>query len=254
MINNNKKKGHYTGNTVRLIVFNGESNSGGAAANSFLNTTEAATRTNVKILNNTTLTTFDNLIIGTNNLIGHAGIANGTLHGWENELANQADAGIIDQPTYLVKTGQGGSLIADWNTGGPYYNTMKARVDAALSLLSGSTVKMFWFYSQGINDALQPTPTNTTTWQNATAAYFAQIRTLYGATVPIIMTKFNGSMPSNYNANMDALAASNQYNYALDCTGATIIPSGPYGLNHWDYEGYKFVANKMIQAMLTFYP
>ena len=60
-----------------LVVINGESNSGGYALNSEASPRELGRRRSVKILNNTTLATFDDLDIGVNNLVGHTGLANG---------------------------------------------------------------------------------------------------------------------------------------------------------------------------------
>jgi hypothetical protein len=94
-----------------LIIFTGESNSGGLAPNSALSSSESPPRRSVQILNNATLT-IQTMQIGVNNLIAHTGLIDNATHGWENELANAAEAGRFNQqPIFLVKTGQGGSVI-----------------------------------------------------------------------------------------------------------------------------------------------
>lgn len=96
-----------------LVIINGESNSGGYALNSEALSSELLPRSAVQILDNTGLATWQDLDIGTNNLVGHSGLSNGSTHGFELELANRAETdSFYNEPVYLVKTGQGGSTIA----------------------------------------------------------------------------------------------------------------------------------------------
>lgn len=57
-------------NATLVFVFTGESNSGGVAPNSEATAEELASTSSVQILNNTTLK-FEDLDIGTNNLLDH---------------------------------------------------------------------------------------------------------------------------------------------------------------------------------------
>jgi len=119
-----------------LVVITGESNAGGYALNSEATPEELAPRPAVQILDNDALV-FRPLAIGTNNLLGHAGLRPTETHGFELELANRAERWPADrQPVYLVKTGQGGSRIADWAPDGAYFRTFRTRVAAARRLLA----------------------------------------------------------------------------------------------------------------------
>ena len=99
-----------------LVVFAGESNSGGLAANSYATSGELSIRT-LPIWDNINNDGFDFLDIGTNNLLGHAGNESysSTAHGAELQLANRYDDGDFgDRTVYLCKAGQGGTTIAAW--------------------------------------------------------------------------------------------------------------------------------------------
>jgi hypothetical protein len=77
-----------------LIIFNGESNSGGYAANTPATTAELAPTEAIKILNNVTMK-FEALQVGANNLLGHDRLTDysATHHGLELGLANAARDG-----------------------------------------------------------------------------------------------------------------------------------------------------------------
>lgn len=118
-------------------MFSGESNSGGRALNSDLNTFEKSAKPYLQILNNQTFL-FEDLQIGVNNLIDHYGMPayiTTTEHSWENGLVKKIeDSTITDK--WLVKTGQGASTIAQWNDGEiTYWTKFQQRVDAAISIL-----------------------------------------------------------------------------------------------------------------------
>jgi len=231
-----------------LIVINGESNSGGYALNSEAQAGELDVCAAVKILDNTGLSAFQDLDIGTNNLVGHAGLSNGTTHGFELELSNRAEVRpFYRQPCYLVKTGQGGSTIAQWADGQSYWNTFKARVDAAKALLSGVQYRTFILFSIGINDAIAGT--NVNTWKTAVQAHFANMREELGATTPIIMTEFQGmgsggNQYASYNTAIQEIAAADPYTYSVNTSGA-----GLRDVNHWNYAGMKQVAGAMLDIV-----
>lgn len=226
---------------VPLFIFNGESNSGGRALNSDATGPELAARSSVRILNNTTLL-FEDLDIGTNNLIGHVGLGMdlSTIHGWELGLANDVESGTFTQSqVFLVKTGQGGSTIAQWADGLSYWDTAKARIDAAMAI--NPSFFPILFYSQGINDAVGGT--STATWKAATAAHWAKIRARYGADMPIICTKFMTAY-STFSTALDEVVASTANCWSI-VTEDLPLQDGA----HWNYSGMKSMATRMINKL-----
>lgn len=229
----------------RLFVITGESNSGGYALNSEAISSELIERSAIKILDNVGLSEFQNLDIGTNNLVGHSGLSNGSTHGFELELCNRAEQrSWYNRPTYLVKAGQGGSTISQWALNGSYMNTFVSRVQAAQSLLLGHRYKTYVLFSLGINDAISGT--NVTTWKSAVLAHFADIRTYLGTNTPIIMTEFQGMGASptaydSYTTAIQEISASDHNAYSVNVTGAALRDA-----NHWNYSGMKFVSGKLL--------
>lgn len=238
---------------IPLIIISGESNSGGRALNSSASPSELAPRSSVQIFNNITFG-FQNLDIGTNNLLGHSGLATDTEHSWELEMANRVEAGSFgNNPMYLVKTGQGGTKIENWAVGNTAYNgvdcwqVFQSRVDSAISQLhgmSGLDVQPYLFYTQGINDAIAGT--NLTTWKAATIAHFAKIRAKYGD-MPIVMTKLMTTYNS-FNPIIDQITAEVTECYSVVTADATLRD-----VNHWDYAGQKLVAGRMMDTILAYY-
>lgn len=235
--------------TIPMLVFSGESNSGGQALNSAATAEELAIRPETKILNNNTLL-FESLDIGTNNLIGHQNMGTPELrHSWELGISNLAASATISNPTYIVKTGHGGTTIAQFAEGGIYqsmrpWDTLIRRVNAALSILNPTGIKFALLYSQGINDALAFT--DTTTWKAATIAHFQNIRAEYGE-VPIVMTKIMTSAPSyaNYNSAIESICSALTRCYFIDVTGAATQDN-----YHWSYAGQKLIAERMIDKLI----
>jgi hypothetical protein len=243
-----------TSGIPNLVIFSGESNSGGIGANASATGAELASQPTVQIYNNFTHAV-ENLLIGTNNLIGHVGLEAyvSNSHGWELELANRMRAGTFaPAPLYLDKTGQGGSVINDWRVGGGYggkdfWQTMQNRIDSTITFIqaqTGKTPRLFLFYSQGINDIISGT--DTATWRTATEAHFTKIRAKYPS-IKIFMTKFNQSGYTSYNTTIDVIASRVSECYAVDPGSAT------YGGAHWDYAGLKVVSDALINTLLAHY-
>ncbi len=229
---------------VPLFVFNGESNSGGFAVNTDATATELSPRPAVKILNNLTFL-FETLQIGVNNLIDHFGFTNNSSHGWELGLANRATANaFLDNPIYLVKTGQGGSKLSEWNAGGTYWTKFLARIDTARAQLktAGKIPLPYVFLTIGINDAIAGT--TPAAYETAMIAHIAKIRAKLGY-VPILMPRFMSTY-STYNVVLDHLAALDPFNIVVSTTGATQRDA-----NHWDYAGMKLIADNMINYLLS---
>lgn len=229
-------------NKPLLVVINGESNSGGYALNSQALPGELGPRKAVKILNNSSLASFDDLDIGANNLIGHDRLPNGVTHGFELELANRADANLFyRKPCYLVKTGQGGSRIAQWEADGSYFKTFLKRVDAAKKLLDGQQYRTVILFSLGINDAIAGTDVKT--WKLGVKAHFMNMRKVTGDNTPIIMTRF---MPyyKAYNQAIEELCREIPNTYSVNSLDAPLRDR-----NHWNYQGMKLVAGRMLDVL-----
>ncbi len=227
-----------------VFVFTGESNAGGTALNSSASAPELAARPLLKILNNTTLV-FESLDIGTNNLIDHDElVATTTTHGWELALANEIEAGNIlaGGPKYLIKTGQGGSSIAEWAAEGAYWTKFLERTDAAKELLK-PTARWIVFYSQGLNDS--GVPNAVATWKTATLAHLAKIRVQLPGCV-FVMTEFQGLLAArtDYNTAIQEIAAA-----AADVASVTGVGLANDGGNHWSYAGLKAQVTAMLAAL-----
>lgn len=225
-----------------VFVFTGESNSGGIAINASATDAELAPHTLLQILNNTSLA-FEPLDVGSNNLIGHTGLSVNATHGMEIGLAAAVEAGTFaSQPSYLVKTGQGGSLIAQWDAGGEYWTTFLARIAAAKTQLPAPVQWVVW-YSQGIND----NEAGIVAWKAATVAHLAKIKSeLPGC--QIVMTKFDG-LPSGFPAFSGAI----QEIADADADVVAVSSSGAAndGQYHWSYAGFKdTLVPRMVAATL----
>lgn len=232
------------GRYVPVVVFNGESNSGGYGQNELATAGEVAPRPAVQIFDNVGLGSFLTLDIGTNNLVDHSGLPANATHGWELGLANSVEAGQWwDGTVYLVKTGQGASKIADWNEAGAYYQKFLARTRGALSLLrgQGKVPLVYLWYTLGINDALAGTPE--ATWKTEVEAYFVRVRKELGY-VPIFFCRMMASSSgATFNDSVDAIAAADNMVFPIDATGATTRDA-----NHWDYAGMKVMSGRLVAA------
>jgi Carbohydrate esterase, sialic acid-specific acetylesterase len=229
--------------TRLLIVFNGESNSGGYAPNSSATAQELAPNSLVKILNNNTLL-FEDLHIGVNNLLGHAGLSLGT-HGWELGLAIEAIAA-RGVEVYLVKTGQGGSSISDWNATGSYFLTAAQRINRAKQLVGQSSLAIW--YSQGINDAYYNTMSEQA-WQQATIAYLNRLRAVVGEGALTLLSELTPQWTTK-NSGLRTVSANVSNSAVVSAAGASILPD----LNHFDYAGMKLIANRLFQYTLNYIP
>lgn len=249
-------------NVPILIVFAGESNSGGLANNSSATGPELAVRT-LPILDNVSLTEFDPLDIGTNNLTGHLGLiyAASTGHGWELELANRYDDGDFGlHEIYLCKAGQGGTTVAMWADEATYsaesstvepYDVFIARVQAAIAIIETETgqiphVVMFW--TLGINDS--GIGTNAATWKAAQKAVFNLMRTDLAIDLPIYMVRMQ-SMSDPYGTQIAEIGTELSNITIINSTGAETTDVVAGSGSHWGYTGMKQVANSLIDALIS---
>jgi Carbohydrate esterase, sialic acid-specific acetylesterase len=233
---------------VPVVIFNGESNSGGYADNTQATAPEVAVRPAIQIFDNTGLASFQNLDIGTNNLVDHSGLANGPTHGWELGLANSVEAGEWWNDTvYLIKTGQGGSKVSEWGEAGAFYQKFLTRTRNGLSILKaqGLIPVIYLWYTLGINDAIAGT--NEATWLDEVKLLHARMRDELGY-VPIFMTKFMAVSPgAAFNDSVDLYGTQDNMVMPVDATGATTRDQ-----NHWDYAGMKLMAQRMVALTKQF--
>jgi hypothetical protein len=241
-----------------LIVFSGESNSGGYALNSAALPSELGGRGGIQILNNKTLSAFENIHISSpmdslnNTHVYHTGSNPwGARHGWELGLANMVDSGTLPRPTFIVKTGQGGSSIIEWNplAAGDFWNTFKSRVDSSISLLTAVNSgvpppNIFLLYSQGIND--HGNGVAVATWKANTKIHFANIRARYG-TVPIFITYLPAAY-ATYNTAITEIASE-----IADCYPIQTSDLTPSDGMHWTYAGMKVIAARMMYTLKAHY-
>jgi hypothetical protein len=237
-----------------LFVFTGESNSGGIGLNSDASAAELAPRSQVQILNNSSLV-FEALDIGTNNLLGHSGLQDywTTGHGIELQIANQVVAGSWPTNTaYLVKTGQGGSRIALWlNNAQTYAATFSQRVATAMQLLEdqGIAYRPIVFMSIGINDAFENT--NPATFKSDVQEVQRNIRSVLGANTLIVMTLFDSPIES-YQENDEINDVIRQI--ASEDSNVLAISTAGFqsdGGAHWSYAGLKSVADAFRAAAFS---
>jgi hypothetical protein len=229
-----------------LVIITGESNAGGYALNTDAKPEELAPRKSVKILNNETLK-FEDLDIGENNILGHAGLETIGTHSFELELANLADkfpAGEL--PVYLLKTGQGGSRIAQWAIDRPYYATFLERLHAAQKSLDGVEVEPVVFFTLGINDALDGTKLED--WKSAVKVHFIHLRKELGPDTPIVMTRLMKQF-APYNAAIEEICAEVSNTYSVDTLDIPL--RDPY---HWNYTGMKRITNRMFDVLPNIKP
>ncbi len=238
-----------------LVILWGESNSGGKATNSFASGTELGTRT-LQIFNNYSLR-FENLLIGTNNLTLHTGLTDNATHGMEIGLANgYSSNNFSGHPVYLLKVGQGGSTISEWETTDAYYDTMRTRITLAFNKvveLTGQVPLITVWGSLGINDRIAGTSTGTfkTAFKQFITDIRATIHTLTGqpsSIIPFLFTRFD-SMSSNlaYETVFGEIDSEVSDCYAVSTSGAALLDS-----NHWEYSGFLSFVPSFITIAITY--
>lgn len=236
-----------------VFVITGESNSGGAGRNVDASPEEMAPRTSVQIMNLTSGEFgFEDMQLGVNNLRDHFRMTEthyANWHGFENELANAVDANAFPhhKQVYLIKTGHGGSRIAQWAKGSPtgFWTKFLERTEAGKRQLPDNPLWVVWL-SLGINDAIAKTAIDQ--WEKKTRDHLGKIKAqLPGAM--IVMTQFQSMGQSNAkgiypetDAAIARMAADDKNVYAVDSTEADLV-----NRNHWSYQGLKTVTQRMVE-------
>lgn len=230
-----------------VFVITGESNSGGNGDNSAASQKEREPRAGVQIMNLTNGEFgFEDMQLGVNNLRDHFRMNEThytSWHGFENELANVVEAGGFPghKQVYLIKTGHGGSRVAEWGEHHPsgFWKKFIQRIDAGKRQLPDHPQWVVWF-SLGINDAIAKTPMDE--WEKGIRAHLKRMKTELPGAV-IVMTQFQSmeKYPQIDKALAD-IAASEADVYVVDSTGAELKNA-----NHWSYAGLKTVTQRMVR-------
>lgn len=228
---------------VPLVIFIGESNSGGQALNTALTAAEKAVRPAVQILNNTTLT-FEPLQIGVNNNLDHDRLPPTTMHGWEAGLADSAEAGEWADQVFLLKAGQGGSTLVQWDAGTAYSTKFSARFAAASAAIraDGYEPQVYIWMSIGINDHLGGT--SVAEFGSRLIAWTARIRAITGA-APVMITRLPVPYDS-YNAAIDQIDQDDPLMWGISTQNA---PRDD--VSHWSSAGMKRIARSMLDRSLV---
>jgi len=227
---------------VPLHIWGTESNSGGQALNTQLSAAEKLPRPAVQIFNSTTMK-FETLQIGVNNNIGHAGLVSALQHGWEAGLADSAEGGEWEDQVYLVKFGQGGSKLSEWETVGTYFQAFMARTTAAIAEIraKGYEPQIYVWLSSGINDHLASVAV--ATFGGQLMSLITRIRGHLGM-VPVAVTR----LPVPYHA----------YNAAIDQVPDFLPLVWPIytqtadkdDVSHWGSNGMKVLARSFIDRFI----
>lgn len=267
--------------SVPLFIFIGDSNSGGLAVNASATVNELAARADVKIWN-PTAAAFQNLDVGTNNLIGHDAMSDNATHGLELHMANMVAAQrFLQSEVFVLKCGQGGSKIEQWRadsnwrlasgsvvgpasftssgTGSRMWEVASARITAALAAMqaAGKNPVPYVFLSIGLNDASGsstyslPATTDWAAFRTDVESLITRLRGLLGASTPVLMTKFLPPIQetTSANAQFDAIDAADANAIAVSSAGCATNAGDN---RHWSYAGYKLLGERMVDAALSF--
>lgn len=203
-----------------LLIMAGEGNSGGGASTAGLPSNDLLAYPEIQIWNNTS-SVFQALQVGVNNLIGHTGLTNNASIGLERGLMR--DMGRLGlSNVYLLKSGQGGSTIAQWLTADAsgYFTTFQTRFLAARAAIEaqGFEVQPVLIWWQGTSDAAAGTLA--ATWRTTTNTVLGQFRALIGANAPVFMYRLmtvapNAATRTALNAEITTLAAADANLYPV---------------------------------------
>jgi hypothetical protein len=230
-----------------LLVQLAESNSGAEGTSlSYLSTAEKSPRPLVQHWHNTT-GSFQDLHIGTNNLIDHFGLTDNAHFGIEAAIADRMEAGtFVTGTVYHLKRGQGGSKSYEWTDGSTYDNKLAASMNGAISAIqaaSGQAPQIHVFYTWGINDYL--VGTSAATFKAALLSRIDTYRTRWGSSVKFYVTELPAAYDS-YNAIYTEIAAERTGVYVLDTTGEPMSDS-----YHWSSAGIMSIGNKFVDSILS---
>ena len=222
-----------------VILFHGDSNMHGMPLDTSAQAWEILSRSDLKILNNSTLV-FQDLDIGSNNDASSVG-----RHGAELQLANCCRLGDLNGTIYCVKVAVSGSRIAEWSVGNAtgYWTNFLARIAAIESQLGTINIRWVVWNSSGINEARDNmTAAN---YKSAVIAHFAKLRNRLGATTPIlhlnIPTGF-AEYNATYATKITEIASEYADTYAISITNIAVEADNI----HYTYQGLKNLTERLV--------
>ena len=244
--------------TINLIVIQGESNAAGNAFNDPLTAIERSSRSSVQIWDHNT-NKFVNEHVPFNT--EQDTYIDTSRHGLEVGLADEVDAGFLNNPTYLVKIGVSGSYICQWLPGstcrgvglGLWENWVIPIVDPAVAAIKamGKPYRIIVWQSLGLNDRFGQ-GTTPATFMAGMAAFRAAFRSRYNnPTIRFLSTNFNNPPASTFDWSYvwDQMAASDPYFTNIPVYGATYVDNPA---SHFDYNGFKIIAHNMVDSMVSY--
>ncbi len=242
-----------------LIIKWGESNSAGRALNSAATNEERAVQHRLKFLNNTSFS-FENLLIGSNNIIDHVGATTGggitetptwasSRHGWEVPLSTAIRKNVFGQrQIYMIHAGQGGSQSQSWGSG-VYQDKLASRVNAAKSFIPNFDV-IVWG-TIGINNAVNDGLNYRQTYVSDMSTNLSAIRALLPShKVPILLTGLTQSW-LEYTEEVKRVCTLNPNTYFISSIGASESNTDGGDSNHWGYSGVQLIGNRLIKKTLS---
>lgn len=243
-----------------LIVFWGDSISGGVGLNSSATSDEIAPKPRVKIWDNINNDGFENLDIGVNNLLGHKDLETyvNTSHGWELELSNKLYENKLIPNIFLVKAGQGGSDATQWVDGTTYdaMTNFTTRVSGAISAIGNlKPLKIYLISSIGINNCIGGGISVINYYDNMVSV-ITSMKSIVGNNALFLIIKAHSS---NANAQFIAdLASINAdiLNLSQNITNVRRLDSGVVALSdqyHPTYAGMKVMADAWINPVFENY-
>ena len=231
-----------------LIVINGESNAGGMAKNKDATPYELEVNNQVYIFN-ADVFDFQPMQIGHNNNTGHFGL-DSYMHGVELGISNKVREGVFgDKLVFIVKTGQGGSKIEEWNERSEYTRIMKERINYSVKYLTdrGFDFESFVIYTQGINDAVKEGGDTVENWKEKTIRHIGSIRGILGDIKVFFIKHMIHPELVPYIQAIDDLSSIDRNIIPISSEGATLEDK-----YHFDYFGMKLISYRIIEKMLTY--
>lgn len=235
----------------------GESNSGAPALNSDATQAELLSTARVKIFDNVNKNALLDLDIGTNNLLGHRALEDyeTTGHSFELQLSNRVKLNDLSSVVYLLKAGQGGSKAYQWlpplgdNYGvNPSVNPwveFNDRLAVFKTLIPKNSTPVIVLFL-GINDAILGT--SKSVFKNQVKLLIDESRIAIGSS-PHVFYVHMPRVDASYSEIDDAiteLGNENDYITDVSITGVTFED-----INHFDYDGHKIIADRIIDDILS---
>lgn len=200
----------------------------------------------VQILNNNTLV-IEDLDIGTNNNLGHTDftpVQEASFHGWELGMSNAIRNNCYPyEQIYILKAGQGGSTISEWNTGGTYYNTFVTRYNAFKTQIDALEQEYYPVFALalGVNDEIAGT--DRATFKANVQAFVNNLRTTVGYDAQFLVAELP-PVYASYDSLLTEIAEADRGFTKIETTDLSLK-----NISHWDYEGNQDLADRMLDRL-----